>query len=93
MKKFVAIITLFVLLVLPAHAAIYPQTFIVDGINREKGLLILADFNGDEWGYLDVDDFKVGDVVAAIMNDNDTPNIYDDDIITIRYTGYIEGWE
>ena len=92
MKKFfVIIIILFVLLAVSASAEIYPQTFVVSGI--EDGTLVLVDYNKNEWIWEGAEDYAIGDIVAAIMDDNNTITIYDDTIITMRYAGYMEGWE
>ena len=95
MKKVFAIIVLFTMIIAfsAAHAEIYPQTFIVDMIDSAQNALVLVDINGNEWIWFGVEDYDVGDIVAAIMDDNGTEIIYDDAIITIRYTGYVEGWE
>ena len=95
MKKFVAIITLFALIVAfsTAYAEIYPQTFIVDVVDPMQDALILIDSMGNEWLWFGIEDYEVGDIVAAIMEDNGTAIIYDDAIITMRYTGYVGGWE
>lgn len=75
-----------------ASAEQYPQTFVVDSINYNQNYMILIDFNGNEWIHEDVEDFDRGDIVAAIMEERGTPTIYDDEIIMIRYAGYMEGW-
>lgn len=91
MKKFFAIVTLFVLLTMNASAEIYPQTFVVSGI--EDDTLVLVDYNENEWIWEGAEDYAIGDIVAVIMDDNNTITIYDDVIITLRYAGYMEGWE
>lgn len=91
MKKFFTIITLFVLLTVSAFAEIYPQTFVVSDIKDD--ILVLVDYNENEWIWKGVEDYAINDIVAAIMDDNHTITIYDDTIITLRYAGYIEGWE
>lgn len=91
MKKFVAIVILFILLTVSASAEIYPQVFVVGDI--EDDTLILIDCNENEWLWEGVEDYDIGDIVAAIMDDNNTTTIYDDAIVTLRYAGYMEGWE
>jgi hypothetical protein len=76
-----------------ANAETYPQTFVVDSVNHEQNYMVLVDFNGNEWIWEGVEDFDRGDIVAAIMEERGTPTIYDDEIVKIRYTGYMEGWE
>jgi len=91
MKKFFTIVILFILLTMSASAEIYPQTFVVSDIKDD--VLVLVDYNENEWIWEGAEDYAIGDIVAAIMEDNDTITIYDDAIITLRYTGCLEGWE
>ena len=95
MKKFIAIITVLALIVAfsTACAEIYPQTFIVGMVDPVQDALILIDSMGNEWFWFGIEDYEAGDIVAAIMEDNGTAIIYDDAIITMRYTGYIGSWE
>ena len=74
-------------------AEIYPQTFMVIESDHDCDVLTLRDFNGFEWFWFGAEDYEVGDLVSAIMEDNNTVKIFDDEIITIRYSGYIESWE
>lgn len=91
MKKFVAIVILFILLAMSASAEIYPQAFVIGDI--EDDTLILIDYNGNEWLWEGAEDYDIGDIIAAIMDNNNTITIYDDTIIALRYAGYMEGWE
>jgi len=99
MKKFVIIWSIVIAcailmgVVACASAEQYPQTFVVDLINHGQNYMVLVDFNGNEWIWEGVEDFDCGDIVAAIMEERGTPTIYDDEIIMIRYAGYMEGWE
>lgn len=97
MKKFVIIwcvvVAFAILMGIGACAEIYPQTFVVDLVNHEQDFMVLVDFNGNEWVYNGVEDFDCGDIVAAIMEECGTPTIYDDEIVMIKYVGYMEGWE
>ena len=99
MKKFIIVwsiviaIAILMGIVACASAEIYPQTFVVDLVNHEQNYMVLVDYNGNEWIYEGVEDFNCGDIVAAIMEERGTPTIYDDEIVMIRYAGYMEGWE
>lgn len=75
----------------PAKVNIYAETFIVSETIGEK--VILTDFNGFQWSFYDTegDDWKPGDVASCIMSDEGTPLIYDDQILSIKYSGYLEG--
>lgn len=97
MKKFAIvwciIVAIAIIMGIAACAEIYPQTFMVDTINYEQDFMVLVDFNGNEWIWEGVEDFNCGDIVAAIMEEHGTPTIYDDEIVMIRYAGYMEDWE
>jgi hypothetical protein len=76
-----------------ASAEQYPQAFVVELVNYEQDFMVLVDYNGNEWIYEGVEDFDCGDIVAAIMEECGTPTIYDDEIVKIRYAGYMEDWD
>lgn len=98
MKKFVAMI-LVVLAVMNVSAFamttdnLYAKTAVVVEVNEEEDYFVLRDFNGNEWVYEEVEDWEVGDIASMIMNDCGTPSIFDDEIISIRYDGWMEAWE
>lgn len=95
MKKFlVMILVCITLLTITANAENYPTIFKVTEIDELNDMLYLTDFCGNLWLTTGIEDYEIGDIVAAIMDDNDTDGtIYDDIIVTMRYCGYIEGWE
>ena len=76
-----------------ASAEQYPQAFVVELVNYEQDFMVLVDYNGNEWIYEGIEDFDCGDIVAAIMEERGTSTIYDDEIIMIRYAGYMEDWD
>lgn len=95
MKKAVKVIlALAVLLAMTAaKAETYPAVFVVHEIDRTTDTLTLIDFNGWMWDVYGAEDFDIGDVVGAIMDDVGTEVIYDDEVQCIRYCGRLEGWE
>ena len=77
-----------------ALAEEYPTVFQVTNIDEYNDIVYLTDFCGNLWLATGIEDYEIGDIVAAIMDDNSTDGtIYDDIIVTMRYCGYIEGWE
>ena len=70
-----------------AWAELYPKTFIVSYVDYENNLLYLQDFQGHEWICEDCEDWTENDIAAAIMDDNDTQEIYDDIIVVLQYQG------
>lgn len=71
----------------PAKAT-YPKTTVCLAVNHQTDTVTVADCNGTEWQFAGCQDFEEGDLIALIMNDNDTPdNIWDDTVVTARYSG------
>ena len=73
---------------------LYSQTFVVTDVTEtETGYIVICeDFTENIWEFTAEDgDWDKGDLVSAIMTDNGTPDyIYDDEFITVRYSGYIQ---
>lgn len=65
----------------------YPIAGIVDSIDRENDTVLVVDGAGNVWEFTGCEDYYLGDVVAFIMNDNGTPEIFDDYIVKARYVG------
>lgn len=88
MKKFVAIILVLVSLVTTAAAEFYPRCAVVADIDEAEDLVICEDFAGVIWQFYGIEDFVIGDLVAMILWDADTPeSIFDDEIIDALYGG------
>ena len=68
---------------------VYPKTFVVSACDLDDDKVFIVDANGNEWAISGIEDWMEGDVASAIMSDNGTPEIYDDAILDIRYSGYI----
>lgn len=70
---------------------LYPQAFVVDEIDQANDLVYIKTAAGYIYSFESVEDWMIGDIAAAIMSDNGTPDsITDDQIISIRYCGYID---
>ncbi len=72
-----------------ASAEIYPKALYVVEVNHEEDVITLGDGNGELWVWEGAEDWMVGDVAGAIVEDNNTRCIYDDELVTLRYCGYI----
>ena len=59
-------------------------------ISIEENLVIVEDLSGNAWTFCGSEDWAIGDIVAMIMDNMNTSTIYDDEIIDIRYCGYLE---
>ena len=84
------LLALLAALTIIGHSTDYPQTFVVTEVDYEADTITLEDFSGNTWTWEGAEDWMQGDIAAAIMNDNGTPTIYDDEIKQLKYCGYLE---
>ena len=91
MKRVIIVLAILLAITTTATAETYPQTFIVTDTTDD--ILTLETFTGHTFQAYGVEDYMVGDMVAAIMDDNGTDNITDDIILQLRYSGYVDGWQ
>lgn len=71
--------------------SIYPQTFIVCGIDKQTDTIHLRTFSGMVYAWKGVEDWQINDIAAAIMYNNGTPDtITDDQIAVLEYTGWLD---
>ena len=69
----------------PDLSKYYARLYQIKMINAEQELMVVRDYNGNEWNiYCDTDDWNVGDYISAIVSNKGTEVIYDDEIIGIR---------
>lgn len=84
----IAIVTLLSLFNL--HYNLYANSFAVVEVTEDYVLCV--DFSGNEWAFDNVtDDWFEGDIVSCIMCDMGTEEIYDDEIVTADYSGWVAG--
>ena len=70
----------------------YALTTVVVELDQENDEVICADFNGNEWAFTEIGDWMIGDIAAMIMDNNNTDIIYDDEIVSVKYNGRINGF-
>lgn len=70
-----------------ATSRLYPQSFEVVAIDKEADTITLIDNTGNLWDWEGVEDWQKGDKASAIMDNNDTPTIYDDKIVKLHFAG------
>ena len=69
---------------------IYPQTGIVTNVDYENDIVTFKVFNGNLWEFSGCEDWYEGDIVSAIMFNNLTKkSVYDDKILSVKYSGYV----
>lgn len=94
MKKAIMamVIMIIVSVTIGTYAEQYPTTMIVNELDYDENIVICIDFNGNEWAFEEIEDWCIGDIASMIMDDMGTESIYDDTIIMVRYSGYVEGF-
>ena len=74
------------------QARLYPETMIVTEVNFENDIIFLECSNGNQFSINSDgnEDLVEGDIVSCIMYDNGTPLVIDDEILSVKYSGYVE---
>ena len=70
-----------------ASANYYALTAVVVEVNRVDDIVVVVDGAGNAWEFTECDDWQVGDFASLLMNNNNTTNIYDDEIVSVKYGG------
>ena len=92
-KAIVALVMMIIVsIAIGTYAEQYPTTMIVNELDYDENIVICIDFNGNEWAFEEIEDWCIGDIASMIMDDMGTESIYDDTIIMVRYSGYVEGF-
>lgn len=82
-------VTLLLALIGFGKGNIYANTFAV--VETTDDYVLCVDFNGNKWAFDNVDgDWIEGDYVSCILYDNGTEIIYDDEILTAKYSGWVD---
>ena len=66
----------------------YALTTVVVAVNRSDDIVIVEDGNGNLWQFCGSEDWEIGDCASLIMSDCGTAEIYDDEIISARYSNF-----
>ena len=89
----IAMLTAFVgTLSKPADENLYALTTQVVQVDYENDVVVCQDFNGDLWEFEGCEDWLYGDIASMVMNDKGTPEKYDDEIVSVRYGGWLDGF-
>lgn len=73
---------------MPKEVNIYPLVVIVSEVDRAQDIVTFETNNGDLLEWEGVEDLEVNDTCALMMCDMGTPEIKDDAILSIRYSGF-----
>ena len=94
MKKLILLaMVITALLCQSALADTYPTLFVVTEVDEVSDSMLMVDFNGQLWEWYGIEDTFPGDMIAAIMDDCGTDEVYDDEIVAIRYCGWLDAWQ
>lgn len=90
-KVFAAMVAVLFLLIMAAEvpdakADVYPKLARVYEIDTENDLVFVEDANGFLWAFYGAEDWWVSDLVVMLMDDNGTDVVFDDIIVSTRYT-------
>lgn len=67
----------------------YPSSFTVIDVNEAEEVVTLMDKDGEMWNLEDSQGYEIGTILSAIMFDNHTESIFDDEIVMLYETGYV----
>lgn len=67
----------------------YALTAIVEEIDYAADTVVCVDSTGNTWAFIGCEDWLKGDVCSVVMYDNNTENIEDDEIVSVRYSSYV----
>lgn len=71
----------------------YPECGLIINIDEEEDLVEFQTQFGDVYSFYGVNDYYVGDLVAVIMHDSGTLEIYDDVVVSTNYVGWVDDEE
>ena len=66
---------------------VYSQTYAVVGVDRVSDTVFIESAGGMVFAFEGVEDYDVGDLVSCIMWTSGTPEVFDDVIMSVRYSG------
>lgn len=64
----------------------YPRAMEIVEIKNDTAICV--DSVGFEWEFTEPEDLFVGDIVICTMYDNNTTQIFDDEIVDVVWSGY-----
>lgn len=70
------------------HREFYPETAMVTQVNED--LITVVCQNGNVFQFKeDTEEWIAGDICSMIMDNNRTISVYDDKVVSTRYSGYV----
>ena len=88
-KYFNSILVLVFALFISVNFRYYSTFGRVIGYDRPSDTLYVETVDGNIWEYCGVEDWEYDDLCSIVFCDNGTDEIEDDEIVYMRYIGYI----
>jgi hypothetical protein len=57
-------------------------------IDRRSDTVLMATESGHAYSFRGVEDYEVDDILSVTMFDNFSPYVFDDQVVTVRYSGF-----
>lgn len=70
---------------------VYSTTTMVTNVDYDADVVTIQTFSGIEYQFEGCEDWYEGDICTVTMYDNGTDEVYDDEILQTRYSGWIDG--
>lgn len=86
MKKFFSV---FLSLFIAVHFSYYSTVGRVAGYDRPSDTIYVETIDGNVWEYEEIQDWMIDDLCSIVFCDNGTDEIEDDEIVYMRYIGFI----
>ena len=89
MRKLIAILAALIVLTCAGCGTrnLYPAAGTVVIVDNDRDLVVWEDNSGRLWSFWGAEDWMEGDGIACIMDSLGTDSVYDDEIVSARYTG------
>lgn len=88
-KAFNSIFTLAIALFVSINFSYYSTIGRVVGFDRDSDTIYIETTDGNIWEYEEIQDWMIDDLCSMVFCDNGTSEVYDDEVVYMRYIGYI----
>ena len=88
MKSKIVAISVVLGMILNGAIDLYPETAKVRCIDYDKDLVTVETATGNRFQFYGAEDYDVNNIVSMLMYGNNTPEVKDDIILDVNYSGY-----
>lgn len=72
---------------------VYGRVTEVIGFDFDYDIVIVEDNMGFRWSFYGIEDWCIGDIAVLTLNTKGTELIFDDEIVSVRYSGTVENFK